>query len=145
VKKEKNDFEKFIKELQQKINKEEEKYYSKKLIEEYRNPTNFGEIKNPDISNIKTGPCGDTMKIDLKIKDDLITDARFWTDGCGASIACGNVLTKMIKGKSLQEAKNLSEKNIISELGGLPIENKHCSILCINTLYEGINKLSKDR
>ena len=145
MKKRKNDFEQFIKGLQEKIDKEEEKIYSKKVIEEYRNPINFGEIKNPDLSNTKTGPCGDTMKIDLKIKDDLITDARFWTDGCGASIACGNMLTKMLKGKSLQDAQNLTEKNIISELEELPIENKHCSILCINTLYEGINKYKKER
>ena len=77
-----DDLEKLLEELQQKIEYDEEETYSKVVIEEYRNPSNFGVLKNPDALGEIKGPCGDTMKIGLKIKDLKITDARFWTDGC---------------------------------------------------------------
>ena len=85
------DFDNLKKIIQKNIDKEEEKIFSKKVLDEYRNPTNFGFIKNPDASAEKKGTCGDTMRLDLKIRDKIIYEARFWTDGCVASIACGNL------------------------------------------------------
>ena len=100
------------------------------VVKYSRDPDTIGEIK---------GPCGDTMKISLKVKDFKITDARFWTDGCGATIACGSMLTKTLKGKTLQDAKKYTNSRLLRALDGLPIEHHHCAILAVNTLRKAIN------
>jgi nitrogen fixation NifU-like protein len=138
-----DDFIQMISELQRKIEYDEEETYSIKVINEFRDPTNFGFIKNPDASGQIKGPCGDTMRIDLKIKDNVITDARFWTDGCGASIACGNKLTKIITGKTIPEASNITSDNLLDALDGLPVEHQHCSVLAVNTLYKSLKEYNK--
>jgi len=138
-----DDFNKLIQTLQKKIDEKEESIYSKKVIEEYRKPIYFGKIKKPDASAKIKGSCGDTMKIDLKIKNQKIIDTRFWTDGCGASIACGNMLSKMIKGKTIEKAEKITNKKILKELDGLPDEHKHCSVLCIDTLKKCIKNYYK--
>jgi nitrogen fixation NifU-like protein len=138
-----NNFEKFTKELQRKIEDEEEKKYSKVVISEYRNPNNFRDIdKSDSIGKIK-GPCGDTMKISLKINNDKITNAFFWTDGCGATIACGSMITKMVKGISLEKAKIITSEKLITALEGLPENHLHCSKLVINTLKKAISNYRK--
>ena len=134
-----DDFEKWLEELQRKIEYEEEETYSKIVIHECRNPSNFGVIKNSDISGEINGPCGDTMKISLRIKKGFIKNACFWTDGCGATIACGSMLTKMIIGMSIKEVANITEEQLTSALGGLPKEHMHCSKLAIDTLKKAIN------
>jgi len=136
---EQSNFEKLIKDIQKKIDKDEEATYSKKVIYEYRNPTFFGNIKNPDASATIKGSCGDTMRIDIKIKNYIISDIRFWTDGCGPSVASGNMLSKMMIGKSLKQAKNFTKKQLLDSLDGLPKENLHCSKLAIDTLHLSIN------
>ena len=136
-------FEKLMRDIQNKINTEEEKTYSKKVIEEYRNPSNFGFIKNPDASGKIKGPCGDTMRIDIKIKDNTISDVRFWTDGCGASIACGNMLSKMIKGKTLQEADEITSVELLKALDDLPAEHQHCAKLAVDTLHNCLSNYKK--
>ena len=135
-----DDLSNFVKEIQNKIKKSEKKIFSKKVIDEYNNPVNFGTFKRPDSKAEITGPCGDKMKIELKINDDKIINARFWTDGCGATIACGSMLTKMIIGKTLKELNNINCYDLLDALDGLPIEHTHCSILTINTLYQAIQK-----
>ena len=135
-----DDFVNMIKQLQKKIEHEEEKKYSKIVISEYHNPTNFGVIEHPNSVGIIKGPCGDTMKITLKIVYARIMDARFWTNGCGATLAAGNMLTKMAIGKTLQEANNLTAINLVDALGGLPKEHSHCAVLAVNTLNRAINK-----
>ena len=139
------DFEKWLTELQQKIEYEEEQTYSKIVIREYRHPSNFGIIENSDAVGEIKGPCGDTMKITLKIENNRIIKANFWTDGCGATIACGSILTKMIKGKTLLEANDLSNIRLIEALDGLPIEHHHCTILAINTLQKAIKNYNNER
>jgi len=133
-----NDFEGVVKELQQKIDRDEEETYSKKVIKEYRNPSNFGFIENPDVTGQVNGPCGDTMRIYLRVKDNVIHDARFWTDGCGASLACGNMLTSMIKGKNIDEADSVSSEQLLEVLDGLPEEHQHCAKLAVDTLHKVI-------
>jgi nitrogen fixation NifU-like protein len=133
------DFERFLEALQKKIEYEDEQYYSKIVIYEYKNPSNFGIINNPDAVGMIRGPCGDTMKIGLKLKDQRIIKVRFWTDGCGATIACGSMLTKIIKGKSLKEANEVSSPQLLKALDGLPKEHNHCTVLAINTLKKAIN------
>jgi nitrogen fixation NifU-like protein len=138
-----NDFEGVVKELQQKIDRDEEETYSKKVIEEYRNPSNFGFIENPDVTGQVKGPCGDTMRMYLRIKDNVIQEARFWTDGCGASLACGNMLTSMIKGKNIDEADNISSEQLLEVLDGLPDEHQHCAKLAVDTLHKATEDYNK--
>jgi nitrogen fixation NifU-like protein len=127
-----------IEELQRKIEFEEEGKYSKVVIREYRNPSNFGILEESNAIGEIKGPCGDTMKITLDIKNGSIFKACFWTDGCGATIACGSMLAKMIKGKTTEEADKISNKKLLDALGGLPEEHQHCATLTINTLHEAI-------
>jgi len=134
---------KTIKEIQRKIDYDEEQTYSKVVIREYRNPGNFGVLEHPDAVGMIKGPCGDTMKITLKIVKGKIQDARFWTDGCGGSLACGNMLTKMIKGKTPHDALEISQKDLINKLDGLPKEHSHCAKLSVITLCEAIDDYRK--
>jgi len=134
-----------IKELQKKIEYDEEKTYSKVVIREYRNPTNFGILEHPDAVGVIKGPCGDTMKITLKIINGKIQDARFWTDGCGATLASGNMLTRMIKGKTLQEANSVTNTQLDDSLGGLPKEHSHCALLAVNTLHKTVEQYYKKK
>lgn len=137
------DFEKMVKDLQSKIEQDEEKDYSKTVINEYRNPNNFGDIEDPDAFGEIKGPCGDTMKISLRIEDGKIINACFWTDGCGASIACGSMLTKMITGKTVETALDITSEQLTDTLGGLPKEHLHCTVLAVNTLQEAIKNYHK--
>ena len=137
------DFEKMVKDLQSKIEQDEEKDYSKTVINEYRNPNNFGVIENPDAFGEIKGPCGDTMKISLRIEDGKIINACFWTDGCGASIACGSMLTKMITGETVETALDITSEQLTDTLVGLPKEHLHCTVLAVNTLQEAIKNYHK--
>ena len=131
------------KELQKKLEAEEEKTYSKRVIREYRNPTNFGVLDNPDVIAEIKGPCGDTMRMTLKINGGRITKTRFWTDGCGASIACGNMLSRMIEGKTLPEARNITSEKLMKSLDGLPVEHQHCASLAVNTMNKCLKNYKK--
>ncbi len=138
-----DNFVKLLEELQRKIEYGEEQTYSKVVIREYRNPSNFGVLDDPDAVGKIKGPCGDTMKISLKIEKLKIKQAFFWTDGCGATIACGSILTKIIKGKTPQEANDISSSQFIEALEGLPIEHHHCIILAINALQKAIKNYNE--
>jgi nitrogen fixation NifU-like protein len=140
-----DDFVKMVKQLQKKIEYDEEQTYSKVVIKEYRNPINFGVLEHPNAVGVIKGSCNDTMKITLKIENGKIKDARFWTDGCGATIAAGNMLIKMVKGKTLQEANNVNPKKLIDTLEGLPKEHIHCALLAVNTLHKSIENYYKRR
>jgi nitrogen fixation NifU-like protein len=135
-----DDFEKLIEKLQKKIEYEEENTYSKKVIYEYRNPSNFGILDSPDAYAKIKGPCGDTVKISLKIEKGKIKKAYFWTDGCGATIACGSMLTKMIIGRPIKEVIGFTSFNLVKALDGLPNEHLHCSVLAVNSLKKAIKK-----
>ncbi|HEX59827.1 MAG TPA: iron-sulfur cluster assembly scaffold protein [Methanomicrobia archaeon] len=117
--------------------------FTEKTIEEAYNPKNVGEIDNPDGAARITGPCGDTMQIHLKLDGDVIVDCKFMTDGCGPTIACGSVITELVKGRTVEEASKISEKDILDVLGGLPEEHLHCPVLAVNTLKAAIKELKK--
>lgn len=134
---------KIIKEIQRKIDYDEEQTYSKVVIREYRNPGNFGVLEHSDAVGVTKGPCGDTMKITLKVENGIIKDARFWTDGCGATLACGNKLTKMIKSKTPTDAATISQQDLINALESLPKKHFHCARLSVITLREAINDYRK--
>ena len=137
----KKDFEKIIEELQRKIEYDEETEFSKKVINEYRNPSNIGVIEKPDAVGKIKGPCGDTMQIMLKIGNGRIADVSFWTDGCGTSIACGSMLTKIIKGKKIREIYDITSEELNDALDGLPENHVHCTVLAVNTLRKNIKNL----
>lgn len=136
--------EKLLEQLQRKIEYDEEKIYSKIVIRECKNPSNFGILDDPDAFAKIKGPCGDTMKITLRIKDRKISGARFWTDGCGATIACGSMVTKIIKGKNLDEVNTITNIQLLEALDGLPEENQHCAKLAVDTLHKAIKSYNSD-
>ena len=104
--------------------------YNDKVIEHYSNPRNVGEIEEASgIGEVGNPVCGDIMKIYLKIEDGIIKDVKFKTFGCGAAIATSSVSTELIKGKTIEEALKLSNKEVVNELGGLPSVKLHCSVL----------------
>ena len=137
----KSDFDKMVETLQRKINEQEQMIFSQKVIEEYNHPKNIGKMAHPDAAATLTGWCGDTMELYLKMEHGIITDITFMTDGCGATIACGSMLTSMVKGTSADEAKALTEEDLIAALDGLPEENLHCAHLAIITLKDALNML----
>lgn len=124
--------------IQTEINKEMEKIYSKICIEYANNPLNLGRMNDPSTAAWIKGSCGDTMEIYLVIENKKITHASFFTDGCGATLACGSAITLLIKGKTIDQTLSISPQHIIDHLQGLPGENLHCAILAVSTLHKAI-------
>lgn len=115
--------------------------YSEKVMDHFRNPRNVGVIEDPDgVGEAGNPVCGDIMKIYLKIQDDIITDVKFETFGCGSAIASSSMATEMINGKSIQDAMLLTNKAVTEALDGLPAHKLHCSVLA----EEAIKKALKD-
>lgn len=113
--------------------------YSEKVMEHFTNPRNVGEISDADGIGTEGNPvCGDVMKIYIKVKDDRIVDAKFKTFGCGAAIAVSSMVTEMIKGKTVDEALEISKETIADVLGGLPPQKMHCSNLGADALKKAI-------
>jgi len=115
--------------------------YSEMVVEHFRNPRNVGEIEDPSgKGKVTSGICGDIMELYITVDDnETITDAKFKTFGCGAAIASSSILTELIKGKSVKEARNLSNKAVIEALGGLPKVKIHCSVLAEEALRKAID------
>lgn len=115
--------------------------YSEKVIEHFKNPHNQGSMEDADAVGQDGNPvCGDVMKIYLKIKDDTITDAKFETLGCAAAIAVSSELTDLAIGKTLDEAMKMTKDDIVEELGGLPKQKIHCSMLGVDALKKAIEE-----
>lgn len=113
--------------------------YSKKVMEHFMSPRNVGEIKDADgIGEVGNPVCGDMMTFYIKVKDNKIEDVKFKTFGCGAAIAVSSMVSEMAKGKTLDEALKISNKNVAKELGGLPKNKLHCSNLGANALHKAI-------
>ena len=132
------EFDSALKELEQSVMEDMRKIYSDKTIDHFLNPRNLGEMPAPDGFGRISGSCGDTMQIYLKVKDARVMDASFWTDGCGPSIASGSTVTELAKGKSISEARRITQQDILDALGGLPEESLHCALLAADTLKEAI-------
>ncbi len=104
--------------------------YSEKVMDHFMNPRNVGEIENADgVGEVGNAKCGDIMKMFLKIENDVITDVKFKTFGCGAAIATSSMATELVKGRSLEDALSLTNKAVVEALDGLPPVKIHCSVL----------------
>ncbi len=112
--------------------------YSETVIEHAARPRNAEPLASPDGYAVITGPCGDTMQIWLRVRDNVVTAASFTTDGCGPSISSGSIATEMIAGKSPADAMRISQKDILEALGGLPEDSSHCALLAANTVKAAI-------
>ncbi len=124
--------------LQDEVIRNMKRVYSPRVIELWNNPQNAGALDYPDGYGQVTGPCGDTMQIWLRVSADVITEATFWTDGCGTSVVCASMVTIIAKGKTLEQAAQINQQAVLDELGGLPEEDRHCALLAANTLREAI-------
>jgi nitrogen fixation protein NifU and related proteins len=113
--------------------------YSSVLMDYFLNPRNVGEMKDPSgtgrVGNII---CGDIMELYIKVENDIITDAKFKTLGCGAAIATSSMVTEMVKGKTVEDALKVSNKAVAEALGGLPEKKLHCSVLAEQALREAV-------
>jgi nitrogen fixation NifU-like protein len=113
--------------------------YTEKVMEHFSNPRNMGEVENPDgIGQVGNPTCGDVMKITIKVEDGRIADVQFKTLGCAAAIATSSITTEMAKGRTLEEAMDITRKQVADELGGLPPNKMHCSNLAAQGLHKAI-------
>ena len=113
--------------------------YSEKVMDHFMHPRNVGTIENADgVGEVGNAKCGDIMKIYLKIDNDIITDVKFETFGCGSAIASSSMATEMIKGKSIHEALELTNKAVAEALDGLPAHKMHCSVLAEEAIKKAL-------
>jgi len=114
--------------------------YSDKVMEHFKNPRNVGDIENPDgVGHVGNPTCGDIMELYIRVKDNVITDAKFKTFGCGAAIATSSMVTELVKGKTIEEALEISNKAVVEALDGLPAIKLHCSVLAEEALKMAID------
>ncbi len=113
-------------------------FHSEIVVDHAMNPRNVGTIEDADGQARITGPCGDTMEIWLRVRNDIIAQATFMTDGCGTTIVAGSMVTELARGKNAVQAMAIGQKDVLDALGGLPEENQHCALLAANTLKEAI-------
>jgi nitrogen fixation NifU-like protein len=126
--------------------KEERPMYSEKVMDHFSNPRNVGEIVDANgIGEVGNAKCGDIMKMYLKIEDNVIKDVKFKTFGCGAAIATSSIATEMIKGKTVEEALELTNKAVIEALDGLPPAKIHCSVLAEDAVKAAIEDYMKNQ
>lgn len=118
--------------------------YSKKVMDHFENPRNVGEIKDANaVGMVGNAKCGDIMKIYMDIDNDVIKDVKFKTFGCGAAIATSSMATEMVKGKTVDEALELTNKAVMEALDGLPPEKVHCSVLAEEAIRSAIDDYHK--
>ncbi|AZT90033.1 Fe-S cluster assembly scaffold protein NifU [Caldicellulosiruptor changbaiensis] len=121
--------------------------YSEKVLEHFMNPRNVGEIEDANgVAQVGNPKCGDIMKMYLKIENGIIVDAKFKTFGCGAAVATSSMATEMVKGKTIEEALQITNKAVAEALDGLPPNKLHCSVLAEEAIKAAIEDyLSKQK
>ena len=133
-----NDFERWVAAIQAALLERERELFSAVVLREAREPQNMGIMLDADGHALVLGPCGDTMEVFLRLRDSRIETATFMTDGCGPTVACGSMLTRMAQGKSLEEAAAIEAADLIIVLDGLPPEHVHCATLAVQTLHQAM-------
>ena len=120
--------------------------YSDKVLDHFKNPRNVGELEKADGEGTVGNPvCGDMMTMYIKVKDDKIEDVKFKTFGCGAAIATSSMTTELAKGKTLEEAMNISRQDVADALDGLPPVKMHCSNLAADALHDAIKNYKEKK
>ena len=114
------------------------KVYSETVVDHATNPRNVSSMEEANGFARITGPCGDTMEIWLRVRDNTIAEATFMTDGCGTTIAAGSMATELARGKTVIQAQKISQQDVLEALGELPEESQHCALLVSNTLNEAV-------
>ena len=118
--------------------------YTEIVMDHFTNPRNVGEMENPSgVGEVGNAVCGDIMRIYLRIENDVITDVKFKTFGCCSAIASSSITTEMVKGKTIDEALTLTNKQVVDALGGLPAAKVHCSVLAEEALKAAISDYYK--
>ncbi len=113
--------------------------YSEKVMEHFKNPKNVGSMENPDgVGQVGNPVCGDIMRMEIRVENGRVADAKFKTFGCGAAIATSSMVTELVIGKTLEEALAVSNKAVAEALGGLPPVKMHCSNLAADALHKAI-------
>jgi nitrogen fixation NifU-like protein len=116
--------------------------YNAKVLDHFTNPRNVGEIEQPDaIATVSNPGCGDTVRLTLRIRGGRIEDARMKTFGCAAAIASASVLTELLRGRSVEDARRLRNEDVVSALGGLPPEKVRCSVLAEEVLRAALERV----
>ena len=118
--------------------------YTDKVMEYFKNPHNVGEIPDADgVGTVGNPVCGDIMKLFIKVEDNVIKDVKFKTFGCGAAIATSSMITDIVRGKTIEDALKVSNKEVVKALGGLPDVKMHCSVLAEQALKKAIKDYLK--
>ena len=113
--------------------------YTEQVMDHFMNPRNMGEMDDPSgVGTVGNAKCGDIMRIYIKVENDVITDVKFKTFGCGAAIATSSKATELVKGLTLEEAEKITNKMVMESLGGLPPVKVHCSVLAEEALHAAI-------
>ena len=112
--------------------------YTETAVDHSLKPRNLGALDDPDGYTRYTGHCGDTVEVWLQVKDDIITEISFRSDGCSATVATGSMVTELAKGRNLAEAQKIGQRDVLDALGGLPQGNEHCALLAAAALKEAI-------
>ena len=113
--------------------------YTEQVMDHFMNPRNMGEMEDPSgVGTVGNAKCGDIMRIYIKVENDVITDVKFKTFGCGAAIATSSKATEIVKGMTLEEAEKVTNKMVMEALGGLPPVKVHCSVLAEEALHAAI-------
>ena len=129
----------FTERLQERIIQNLREIYTPMIINHWQNPQNWGIMNSANGYGKITGPCGDTMEISLKVENNRIEKCTFDTDGCGVSIACGSIVTDMVRDRTIADARKITQNRFLKYCGGLPEADKHCALLAVNTLQKAID------
>lgn len=119
--------------------------YSKKTVDHAMNPRNVGEIVDADGYGCAFGHCGDSIEIWLLIRNDTVFQARFWTDGCAATIASGSVVTELVYGRQIEQIRGITQEDVLKALDGLPENHQHCATLAANAVKESVKDYLRNK
>ncbi len=136
----KNPMDDFVDKLQEQIFEETREIYGEEVLSRWQDPKFMGRMTDASCVGRITGTCGDTMEIYLRIEDDHIKEASFFTNGCGSSVACGSAVAELATGRDLEKAAQIGGDTVLMALGGLPEEESHCAFLAAETLMTAIHE-----